>query len=179
MPNFGGDWLPDADNAAASADIPGPGCDEPVGPARGAILLVYEPLVKVWFAAGIWRMGGDPALERIGDAANRAIVAALGVLLGEARPLFESGGEDSGTGRGPEEDVAPRGTDMMLWCGGSTLGTITTIQDMSNRGGLSHDIVQLGRGPVRKWNSPVLFGNVCKAGVENKNNKQDTEKSGR
>jgi hypothetical protein len=46
VPNLGGVLLPAADKAAARADIPGPGCDEPAGPASGAILSEYEPLVK-------------------------------------------------------------------------------------------------------------------------------------
>lgn len=119
VPKFGGDWLPDADNAAASADMPGPGCDEPVGPASGVTLLVYEPLVKAWFEAGIWRTDGEPAWERLGEEANRAIEAALGALPDEARPLFEPGEDAKGTGKGPEEDMPSRGTDIMSWSGGS------------------------------------------------------------
>jgi hypothetical protein len=59
VPNFGGDWLPDADKAAASTDIPGPGCDEPAGPGSGDTLLAYELGANVWPGAGIWRTG-DP-----------------------------------------------------------------------------------------------------------------------
>lgn len=60
VPNFGGDWLPDADKAAASADIPGPGCDELAGPGSGDTPLVYELGVNVWPGADIWWAGDDP-----------------------------------------------------------------------------------------------------------------------
>lgn len=119
MPSFGGVWLPDADKAAARADIPGPGCDEVAGPASGVILLAYEPLAKGWLGVGIWRTGGEPACERIGDAANRAIEAALGALLGEARPLFRPGEEERGTGRGTVEDALSRGSDIVSCSVGS------------------------------------------------------------
>jgi hypothetical protein len=107
--------VPEADKAAARADIPGPGCDEAAGPARGVTLLAYEPLVKGWLGVGIWRTGGEPACERIGDAANRAIEAALGALLGDARPLLGPGEVERGTGRGLVEDALSRGSDMVSW----------------------------------------------------------------
>jgi hypothetical protein len=44
VPNLGGDWPIDADKAAASAEIPGPGCDELAGPARGGRGLESDPV---------------------------------------------------------------------------------------------------------------------------------------
>jgi hypothetical protein len=116
VPNLGGVWSSDADRdrAAARAEIPGLGCEEAAGPARGLVLLPEsDPAGTASPGTGIWQTGGEPTCDGIGEAANRAVEAALGALLAEPLLLCEWGEDAIGTGRGREEDGASRGVDMI------------------------------------------------------------------
>jgi hypothetical protein len=47
-----------------------------------------------------------PPCEGAGEAASRAVEAALGTLPDEGRPLLEPGEDATGTGKGREDFVA-------------------------------------------------------------------------
>lgn len=108
MPNLGADWPSEFDNAAARADIPGPGTEEvDAAPARGAGLWVREPSCPIWPGVGIWRIWGVSValLEGTGEA-NRAIDVALVTESTRGRPLAELGEDDIGTGSARESGLS-------------------------------------------------------------------------